>query len=827
MSCAVIERIFKGTTGTIELRRGAWNPQTGGYDFTGRIFTRNLGKILEFVGNGTGDVFHGINTRKPGAKSGKKEDIYEIVCVAADVDFKTTPQEVFECILTEFPLKPTFIIDSGNGRHLYWFFRTPILVNGDPNTVDLIEGIGRSLAKVFHGDHIQNVDRVLRSPGRRNSKYSDDRFCRILSSDGPEYGLDDLTVFAEEGDSARAQKINLGEIPDGLPQKFKELLTKHRIIQATWRGERPDVKDQSGSGFDMAMANILVRYGFTAEEIACILRHMPSGKGRDAGHQYLEHTISKAFASMDNDPDAQQIRAKDEKEDSKTTTQKQGDTPAKDVPSINAGDHDLAQIAQAAWAALLTANNPPILFRHGSLAARIEKDDNGDPIIREVTQDRMRHVLAQVGRWYKLKSGEANQFSALPPLHVVRDILATPDLPLPVLNRIVEAPVFAPDDTLQIKPGYHPASRTFYAPAQGLVIPNVPARPSNGDIETAKTLIVDELLGDFPFTSNSERAHAVAFLLLPFVRDLIYGPTPLHLIEKPSPGTGASLLADVLTFPAIGRTAPVMTEARNEDEWRKRITAKLRGGPSIILVDNIRLRLESSALSAAITSTFWEDRVLGHSDMIRLPVRCGWIATGNNPVVSSEIARRTVRIRLDAKIDRPWLRDKTKYRHPDLKKWATNHRVNLVWAALTFVQAWIAAGRPKAQNTPTMGMFESWAEVMDGIIHVAGIEGFLNNLNEFYEESDAEGSTWRGFVAVWWDRFENREIGVSELWDLISDLDEPLDLGQGTEKSQKTRLGMLLVRMRDRQFDNLRIVKAGERQRAKIWRLLDTTAKDT
>ncbi len=313
---------------------------------------------------------------------------------------------------------------------------------------------------------------------------------------------------------------------------------------------------------------------------------------------------------------------------------------------------------------------------------------------------------------------------------------------------------------------------------------------------------------------------------MPFVRDLIYGPTPLHLIEKPSPGTGASLLADVLTFPAIGRTAPVMTEARNEDEWRKRITAKLRGGPSIILVDNIRLRLESSALSAAITSTFWEDRVLGHSDMIRLPVRCGWIATGNNPVVSSEIARRTVRIRLDAKIDRPWLRDKTKYRHPDLKKWATNHRVNLVWAALTFVQAWIAAGRPKAQNTPTMGMFESWAEVMDGIIHVAGIEGFLNNLNEFYEESDAEGSTWRGFVAVWWDRFENREVGVSELWNLISDLDEPLDLGQGNDKSQKTRLGKLLVRMRDRQFDNLRIVKAGERQRANLWRLLNTTTKD-
>ena len=34
-------------------------------------------------------------------------------------------------------------------------------------------------------------------------------------------------------------------------------------------------------------------------------------------------------------------------------------------------------------------------------------------------------------------------------------------------------------------------------------------------------------------------------MLLPFVRELIDGPTPLHLIEKPTPGTGGTLLATV------------------------------------------------------------------------------------------------------------------------------------------------------------------------------------------------------------------------------------------------------------------------------------------
>jgi len=817
----LIERMLRNTTGNIELRRGVFNLQTGKYDFTGRIFTRDLKQVEEYVRSGTGDVFHGVNTRRPGATSGKKEDVYEITCIVGDVDFKTTPPEKFEKTLREFRHPPTILVDSGNGRHPYWFLKSPILLNGDAKQVDLIEGIGRGLGKVFGGDSVHDISRVLRTPGRRNSKYPDNRICRIISPDGPEYEFEDLMANAEEGTSTHGERIHLGETPGELPQRFKELLAKNRKIQATWNGERPDLNDQSGSGYDMAMAAILAGFGFTPEEIVCILRLMASGKGKEASQQYLEHTISKAFASMNGDgraDDSEHAQQAENENDEDPSQEKSEEV----LPSINVSDKDLRRVTEAAWGALLKANKPPSLFRHGSLPVRIERDDNGTPIIREITQDRMRHHLARSADWYRLN--DSRRIAAQPPIPVVRDVLATPDMPLPIITRIVEVPIFAPDGTLVTNPGYNDSSRTYYAPADGFSIPDVPERPTEAHIGQARDLITLDLLGDFPFTNDSEGAHAVALLLLPFVRDLINGSTPLHLIEKPSPGTGAGLLVDVLTFPALGCSAPVMTEARNEDEWRKRITAKLREGPTFILLDNIRLRLESSALSAAITSAIWEDRILGHSEMVRMPVRCGWIATGNNPAFSTEIASRIIRIRLDAKMDRPWQRDG--FRHPDLRKWEISQRANLVWAALTFVRAWLATGCPKAKDTPTHGRFESWAEVIGGILHVAGIGGFLSNLADLYEVSDTEGSTWRAFVAAWWDRFENREIGVSELWNLISDLDEPLDLGQGNEKSQKTRLGKLLVRMRDRQFDNMRIVQAGERQRAKLWRLLNTTTKD-
>ena len=78
-------------------------------------------------------------------------------------------------------------------------------------------------------------------------------------------------------------------------------------------------------------------------------------------------------------------------------------------------------------------------------------------------------------------------------------------------------------------------------------------------------------------------------------------------------------------------------------------------------------------------------------------------------------------------------------------------------ACLTLGRAWIAAGMPRHQKT--IGSFEGWAQVMGGILQVAGVPGFLGNLKEMYERADAEGAVWRVFVALWWDRFGTQQVG--------------------------------------------------------------------
>jgi hypothetical protein len=484
---------------------------------------------------------------------------------------------------------------------------------------------------------------------------------------------------------------------------------------------------------------------------------------------------------------------------------------------------ELRTVTGHAWNAVLAANEPPFLFRYSGMPARIEHNDDQSPVARLLTEDRLRHVLARVADWYKwVKVQDAfEKRPALPPMHVVRDMLAAPEHPLPQLSAIIEAPALAPDGSLHDQAGYHAAGQTYLALASGFVPPAVAERPTRDDIARARSLIVDELLGDFPFIDDAERAHAIALLILPFVRGLIDGPTPLHLIEKPSPGTGASLLADVLTYPALGRPSPAMTEGRDEEEWRKRITARLVGGVSVILIDNLRARLDSAAVASAITSTVWTDRILGRSENALIPVRCAWVATGNNPALSSEITRRTIRIRLNAQTDRPWLR--TSFRHPDLRSWAREQRGELVWAVLTLARAWIAEGQP-APACPTLGMFEGWTRVIGGVLMTAGIPGFLSNLTEFYDESDTEGAEIRAFLSAWWERKQAGTISVADLYPIAVAPDSTLPLGTGAEQAQKTRLGRMLRTLKDRHYqldDNLTVCvrAAGTFRRATVWRL--------
>jgi putative DNA primase/helicase len=490
----------------------------------------------------------------------------------------------------------------------------------------------------------------------------------------------------------------------------------------------------------------------------------------------------------------------------------------KALPRVNPSINNLVYLTTAALENLRSANNPPYILRFAGLLAWLEPDEKGKPFPRILTESHLRHELARTMEWGDWKSDGKDQekwVSQFPPMDVVRDILATPDLPFPPLEAVVEIPIFGRDGSLQLTPGYHAASRTFYVPGPTFRIGQIPKRPSQAEVTQARSLLVDDLLGDFPFVSTADCAHAVAFSLLLYARHMISGPTPLHVFEKPAAGTGATLMVNLLVSIAIGRPLPAMSEASNEEEIRKRITAVLRKAPQVVLIDNVRQGLYSGALAAAITSDFWEDRLLGSNVTVCLPVGCAWMCTANNVSMSDEIARRVIRSRLDAHVERPWLRQG--FRHPNIKDWVAERRAELVRANLVLIQAWIAEGRPLGKQE--LGMFESWAQVIGGVLEVAGVSGFLGNVMDFYEGSDPESEAFREFAQEWFNQFEMQLIGVDGLLPIAQ---RHLDLGAGTPQAQKIRLGKLLAQNRDRLFGPLRLERGEKYQGSNRYRLVST-----
>ena len=400
---------------------------------------------------------------------------------------------------------------------------------------------------------------------------------------------------------------------------------------------------------------------------------------------------------------------------------------------------------------------------------------------------------------------------------MVRDVFAFPNIELPVVERIVSVPVFSPDGTIQMEAGYNAQTRSIFLPCDRLgTIPAVPESPDSDDISLALS-IFDDLVADFPFVDPG-RTHTLAALLVPFVRALIKGPTPLHLFEKPEPGTGATLLAQVVCDICVGHEVASMTEAGNEDEFSRKIHSKLRAGPAAVLLDNVRNRLNSGALAAALTGDLFEDRVVQRSETAAVPVRCLWLATANNPTLSDEMVRRTIPIRLDARMRRPHLR--TEFRHPNLREWVASNHGGLIWAMLTLVRAWFVAGCPK--GTAKLGMYESYCQVIGGILDVAGVPGFLDIRQEQAQLAEDE-SDLAPLIPRWQETHGFSHVRVGELLELS----EELDLEGSTENSRKIKLGKLLRANRGRRFDDVVLVEAGKQAGSKLWRLDPIAANES
>src|SRR5829696_8478332 len=441
------------------------------------------------------------------------------------------------------------------------------------------------------------------------------------------------------------------------------------------------------------------------------------------------------------------------------------------LPHVVANDCPLREVSDEATDALVAANEPPEIFARSGSLARLAQDSEGRPVIQDIDKDRLRYRMTRTAEYLKVTDSGAKH--VYPPEAAVADVLAAKAFSFPELVGITQSPALRPSGTVLDKPGYDKETGLIYVPEENVEI-QVPLEPTEADVRRSVELL-QELYVDFPFVDESSLANMLALTITPVIRPAYPGPTPLAVIDKPTMGTGASLLSEVVCAIATAQPAAMMSPPDNDEETRKQSTSVLRTGRPIIVVDNLGSELRNASWARVLTSTTWEDRILGHSKVATLPQRSTWVATGNNVKIGGDLPRRCYWIRMDAKMAKPWDRSPEEFKHPDLLGWVSATRGELLGAILTLGRNWFSVGKPRWTGRPP-GSFEGWARTVGGILESAGIQGFLGNASEMLDRTSTTISEWEAFLAAWHDTFGEKGITAKQLVEHLEDEEGGADL---------------------------------------------------
>lgn len=341
-----------------------------------------------------------------------------------------------------------------------------------------------------------------------------------------------------------------------------------------------------------------------------------------------------------------------------------------------------------------------------------------DGAIHTIAQPTLRETLSHVIRWERWDEKKEDYVHASPPGSAVSAVYCRGDWGLPPIRGVVEGPCLRADGTVITKPGYDPASGVY---VRGTVSVDVPEQPTQKDAQSAWAKLED-VLADFPFTEDIDRAAALSLLLTPGVRATLDGPAPFQLIRATTPGTGKDLLANIAGVIWTGSTPPVVPPiSGNPDEVRKRFLPLVMAGRPFALFDDLS-HFGDPTWAANLTLTVLEDRVLGESRIVSAPIVTTFVGTGNNTSVYGDCLRRVVVTQMQSPFEDPENRPLESFRYPDrafkLLPYVKARRAELLSACLTILRAYQVAGCP---DHPTWGSYEEWARVVAGAVTWLGL----------------------------------------------------------------------------------------------------------
>ena len=175
-------------------------------------------------------------------------------------DFAGGKDEILGHIAT-LPIKPSVVVDSGGGYHLYFLLADTIKI--DDSNRDLITAIQHAFVDLVGGDNnVKDLARVLRVPGTKNLKYTGQPVVTVIHEDYAQ--LYDLAVFDDLTKNLRAAKQTTTTPPTvqtssgavDVNARVMKMRVDNPKWDRLWNGDMNDYGDNHSSA-DLALCSQL------------------------------------------------------------------------------------------------------------------------------------------------------------------------------------------------------------------------------------------------------------------------------------------------------------------------------------------------------------------------------------------------------------------------------------------------------------------------------------------------------------------------------------------------------------------------------------------
>jgi hypothetical protein len=279
----------------------------------------------------------------------------------------------------------------------------------------------------------------------------------------------------------------------------------------------------------------------------------------------------------------------------------------------------------------------------------------------------------------------------------------------PFLRGVVRVPRIDEQGEIYFVSGYDPHTGLFHDNSPHF---EVPVKPSRRDARRSAIALLR------PFSKYKfEKRRAGRALVLAAVFTAIERPfltvAPMFVVRSSMPGTGKGLLVRCLVRLAFNTVPCAATAGGNSEEFEKRIGALLLQAAGALSIDNANaMQIKGDLLESILTEGGANIRPLGRSETIKVRNRSFITLTGNNPIVTGDMARRALVLDIVPSSAEPE-RDSYAFNPVDLIE---RDRTRYLRDAFIAMRAFRLAGMP-SQGLPAIGSFDEWSRRVRDLVY--------------------------------------------------------------------------------------------------------------